>query len=115
MTDTTKIVINAGYGGFSISVAAKRRYAELKGWTLEEPVTSYSSMIDEYRNRVYRYDLDRTDPILIQVVEELGNRADGDFADLIIVELPKGTLYRIYEYDGFESIETADDIVWKIA
>ena len=111
----TKVVINRCYGGFSISAAAKRRYAELKGWTLEEPVNSYSPMIDQNGNRVGRGDFDRTDPILVQVVEELGNDADGVFADLRVVELPKGTQYRINEYDGLESIETADDIDWQTA
>ena len=46
----------------------------------------------------------RTDPILIEVVEELGEKADGDFADLQIVEIPDGMIYDIDDYDGIETL-----------
>lgn len=32
-----------------------------------------------------------------------------------VVEIPKGTAYRICEYDGSEYIEYRDEIDWKIA
>jgi len=32
-----------------------------------------------------------------------------------VVEIPKGTLYRIDEYDGNESVETRDAINWIVA
>lgn len=57
----------------------------------------------------------RHDPILIQVIEELGPEADGECAKLGIVELPSGTAYRIDEYDGNESVETNDSYEWTIA
>lgn len=60
-------------------------------------------------------DIPRTDPALVQVVEELGEKASGRFAHLVIHELPEGTRYRIEEYDGNESIETEHDIVWEVA
>jgi hypothetical protein len=41
---------------------------------------------------------DRTDPILVQVVEELGEKASGNGAKLIVVQLEKGTKYRIEEF-----------------
>jgi hypothetical protein len=47
---------------------------------------------------------DRADANLIQVIEELGVKAAGGFADLKIVEIPDGTNYEIDEYDGMESI-----------
>jgi hypothetical protein len=58
---------------------------------------------------------DRTDPILVQVVEELGEEANGSCATLTIGELEKGTLYRVTKYDGYESIETINDIEWDVA
>lgn len=60
-------------------------------------------------------DADRHDPILIQVIEELGDRANGECAKLKIVEVESGTLYRIDEYDGMESVETKDTYEWKVA
>jgi hypothetical protein len=47
---------------------------------------------------------DRTDPLLVQVVEEMGEEADGAHADLKVVEIPDGTKYEIAEYDGREHI-----------
>ncbi len=47
---------------------------------------------------------DRSDRILIQVIEELGSEANGRCADLKIVEIPEGIEYTIEEYDGMEHI-----------
>ena len=60
-------------------------------------------------------DIERDDPVLAQVVEELGDDAGVGGADLSIAELPAGTLYRIDEYDGMESVMTQDDYEWKVA
>ena len=61
------------------------------------------------------YEIDRADPVLIQVIKELGEEAYGDFSKLEIVDLPEGTYYRIDEYDGLESVLTIDDYEWKKA
>lgn len=47
---------------------------------------------------------DRTDPLLIQVVEELGKLANGCCAELKIVDIPDGVEWEIDEYDGNEHI-----------
>lgn len=47
---------------------------------------------------------DRTNSMLIQVVEEMGEEANGDHAELKIVEIPDGVEFEIDEYDGIESI-----------
>lgn len=49
-------------------------------------------------------ELERHDPALIRVIEELGDAADGKCAKLKIVEIPDGTDYCIEEYDGNEHI-----------
>ncbi|MCJ7636436.1 MAG: hypothetical protein MUO21_03015 [Nitrososphaeraceae archaeon] len=52
----------------------------------------------------YDGNLERTDPILIQVINEMGEKADDRFAKLEIVEIPDGVEWQIDEYDGYESI-----------
>lgn len=47
---------------------------------------------------------DRTDPLLIECIEALGEEASGSCAELKIVEIPDGTDYEIEEYDGNEHI-----------
>lgn len=47
---------------------------------------------------------DRSDPILVQVVEELGEKANGDFAELKVIKIPDNINYTIEEYDGMEHI-----------
>lgn len=57
-------------------------------------------------NEFYWYsgELERTDPILIEVVEELGKEADGQCAALRVVEVPDDVSWYIHDYDGNESI-----------
>jgi hypothetical protein len=47
---------------------------------------------------------DRHNPLLVQVVEELGTAANGSHAKLKVVEIPDGTRYEIDEYDGMEHV-----------
>lgn len=54
----------------------------------------------------------RTDPILVQVVEELGDKANGECAELTVAEF-SGNKYRVCEYDGMEWVETPDTIKWE--
>ena len=46
----------------------------------------------------------RADPLLVQVVEELGAEANGDSAKLEVVEIPDRVEYTVEEHDGIESI-----------
>lgn len=52
----------------------------------------------------YDRDLERNDPLLVQVVEELGQSASGQFAALTVVEIPDGVEWVIEEYDGSEHV-----------
>lgn len=49
-------------------------------------------------------DIERTDLKLIEVVEELGDLANGSCAKLKVVEIPNGIEWEIDEYDGNERI-----------
>jgi len=46
--------------------------------------------------------LARNDPILVQVVEEMGDKAWGRYAKLAIVEIPDDVQWIIEENDGME-------------
>lgn len=140
----TAIVYNACYGGFSLSDAAIRRYAEIKGLTLypetedsfttawwivppeqrPEPIKVWHTASLEHRiaynAAITAIQLDyrsipRNDPALAQVVRELGRAASGSCAQLELVEVPAGSHYRIDEYDGRETVETPDSYAWSIA
>jgi hypothetical protein len=120
-----KIVYNECYGGFGLSQAGVRRYLELKGVPFTEESTESSFHVGEFRigtsvtgesEYFSKYDIkDRADPILVQVVEELGDAANGSCAELCIRELAPGTRYMLREYDGSEWIETEDEMEWSIA
>ena len=94
----TKIVYNACYGGFSLSEKAFARYKELGGAAYD-----------------YDWEIARTDPILVQVIEELGEEANNWASNLNMIALPAGTKYRIEEYDGFETVMTFEDYKWETA
>ena len=49
-------------------------------------------------------DIERNDPILVQVVEELGEEANGKHATLKVVEIPDDIEWYIEEYDGCERV-----------
>ena len=60
--------------------------------------------------------LQRNDPMLIQVVEELGEESFGKCAELSIIEIDKGRWFKIDEYDGYESVQYRDiDDEWILA
>lgn len=46
----------------------------------------------------------RDDPALVRVVEELGAKANGEYAELRIVEIPDDVEWQIEEYDGSEHV-----------
>ena len=110
-----KIVINKCYGGFGLSSKAMQAYAAKKGITLyPEEKGSYTiywtvpkdERIDNKHaeQTLYDRDIDRDDPILVEVVEELGKEASDHLADLECVEVPDGVSWQIEDYDGNEWI-----------
>ena len=51
-------------------------------------------------------DIERNDPVLVEVVETLGDeKASGSCGDLHIAEIPEGVDWQIGEYDGMEWVE----------
>lgn len=107
----TKVVYNACYGGFGLSNEAMDRMIEL-GYDGLKLNPKYDPKSESMFNYKYYGDdnIPRHDLILVQVVEELGDKANGKCAELAIDEVYDS--YRIDEYDGFESVETADSYDW---
>ena len=87
----TKVVVNRCFGGFGLS----RKAVEILQERLDDDtINNYSFRADEYR----------TNPELVRVVEELGDRANGFYAKLEVVEIPDDVTWFIDEYDGTETI-----------
>jgi hypothetical protein len=104
-----KIVINKCYGGFGLSNEAVEEYLKLKGLEYTKKDSEWSFMQGDksyYVNGEYVSDRDflRDDPVLIEVVEKLGDVAYGQFSELKIVEIPDDVKWQIEEYDGIEWI-----------
>lgn len=96
-----EIVINKCYGGFSLSNGALRYYAKLKGYTPIEPLNGFRVQTEEGKE-FYDQDIERNDPILVKIVKEMGEGANGSFAELAVVKIPNNVKWQIDEYDGIE-------------
>lgn len=112
-----KVVINNCYGGFGLSDAALREYAKAKGITVYEETDSSWGMThfwttpptgdkqkDDCRELLSNFALPRNDPALVEIVERMGEAANGSYSKLKIVEIPDGVQWEIKEYDGNEHI-----------
>jgi hypothetical protein len=125
-----KIVINKCFGGFSLSDEAYEMYLKLKKIKFYKyhnifgsdyyrvPKQKYDKYKNLWRNKDGDYrrinarnwflsdrDIERDDKYLIKVVEKLGEKANGKFAELKIVEIPDNVDWEIDEYDGNEIID----------
>lgn len=111
----TKVVINRCFGGFGLSNQGFERYLELKGtayetqpsrWTWLKDGKDYyaSGHLGDDAHYLSDRDIDRTDPALIQTIEELGREANDRFASLEIIEIPDDVEWQLEEYDGTEWI-----------
>jgi hypothetical protein len=102
-----KIVINRCYGGFSLSDEAIELYLNKKGMKYRKEkgqhfsFMGYDYVVEGHENW-YERDIERNDPVLVEIVEQLGKKANGSYADLDIVEIPDGVNYVVEEYDGKE-------------
>jgi len=104
-----KIVINGCFGGFGLSHEAIMRYAELAGITLHVKEEYHSNSYytsENFTDDSYfsMYDLERTDPLLVQVIEELGDEASGKYSSLHVADVPDDVEWYIHDYDGVETV-----------
>lgn len=85
-----KIIINRSYGGYCIHEEAINLYKKLKNLPIEEAI--------------YYHNIERTDPVLIQVVETLGDKASCGSSELKIVTVPDDVKWEIEDYGGMERV-----------
>lgn len=88
----TRIVINDCYGGFALSETAEALYKAYAG--IKQDATDWTDWM-----------IDRNDPILLQVIDQLGvKEASGQHASLKIVEVPDEVEWYIEDNDGNEHV-----------
>ena len=130
-TRKKKIVINNCFGGFSLSDEAFELYLNKKKikWYKENgfmgssiyykvPPDKYKTLSDKWFNEdgnykrinnknwyLSNYDIPRDDAVLIEVIKELGKKANSRYSELKIVEIPSDVDWEISEYDGLEKVE----------
>ena len=128
-----KVILNKCFGGFGVSKEAYELYAKKKGISvfhytqedLKKEIYTYATddnrlfdfyftkdfgnyayiSNDDYKK--YLLNLDekfREDKTLIEVVEELGEKASAFYSNLKIVEIPDDLDYVIDNYDGIETL-----------
>ncbi len=89
-----KILINTCFGGFRLSDECKQIYLRRLAAANETPLLELNPCRDDT--------VLRTDPVLIQLVQELGPRASSRNSRLEVIEIPDGVDWVIQEYDGIE-------------
>jgi len=106
----TKVVLNGCYGGFNLSEEAEKMLISLGIPEDFEIVTRLPN--PEHLKKTY-YVL-RHDPILVRVIETLGEKSYIKGSYLQVHEV-NGNVYRVTEYDGNEGIQTPESIRWVTA
>ena len=114
-----KIVINKHYGSFSLSEEAVLLYGDKKGLNIIAIRDEVIKDINHYylnevkeENSFVEWDIERTDPALIEVVEQLGDLANTRHTRLKIVEVPDDIKWYILDYDGIEEVHECHR-VWE--
>lgn len=98
------IVINKKHGGFGLSDEAILLYAQKSGLNLVKMGRNfYQNGIQDDEHFFYVRSIPRDDPYLVEVVHELGKKADNTpLSELKVVDIPSDIEWTIEEYDGAE-------------
>jgi hypothetical protein len=106
-----KIVINSDFGGFGLSDEAIREYGKRKGLNLIEEAPDRFGFVHFFIGEksddtlLWDSDIDRDDPVLVEIVEALTpQKAGSRFACLKVIEIPDGVEWELNDYDGMEHI-----------
>jgi len=89
-----RVVYNACYGGFGLSEEGLMLYNDLRKQT-GLPIVKWDGEIKH-----------RHDPILLDVIDQLEEKANGNFSNLKIHEISDkyANCYKIREYNGLERV-----------
>jgi hypothetical protein len=87
---------------WAIETYADRKSIKLKKEKTKFGITLYTNADtnEDFESR----DIERNDPVLVKVVEELGSKSFGFAANLKIVEIPDDVNWEVIENDGLEYI-----------
>lgn len=106
-----KVAINRCHGGFDISQAAYERlitHHQVPVKAIEESTgkeTSLAILSGSTRGYWVAWDPPlRTDSRLVEVIEALGEVANGPNSELRLVDIPEGSEYEIDDFDGKEMV-----------
>lgn len=96
------MVINTCYGGFGLSFAAQEEIAKRKGLDYRIENATVRGQYVVYGEFELISDLPRTDPDMVAVVRKLGTAANGDSAELKVVDV--SIEIEVLSYDGKEKV-----------
>jgi len=106
-----KIVINKKHGGFGLSEEAVLLYGDKKNLNIiakedqkVKTITHYYLNEVKEENGFGEWEIERNDPVLVEVVEQLGDLADGYYSKLKVVEVPDNIKWYIHDYYGNEEV-----------
>ena len=97
-----KIVINCAIGGYQLHRKVVEEYVRRKGLSIEcyevnEECQYWTNSDGEPFSP--EFDIERHDPILVEIIEELGPHAETAVCTPKLVEIPDGIDYRVIETD----------------
>ena len=104
------IVINRCHGGFGLSWDAQIAYLDRAGITYKLIDRSSRDDTEKFGQEIklangdawYDKDIARDDPILVALVNEMGEAVNGNFSNLRVVKIPGDVDWEVDEYDGLE-------------
>ena len=113
--DTFPVLYNNQYGGFGYSRKAIEEYnkrvpagaAKIKTGTGQGIFSQALLGKSEVDQEIYVHEIDRGDPLMVQVCKDLGNDANETYSMIAIAQVPRKfeKHYYIGEYDGLESVQ----------
>ena len=78
-------------------------------WNQEVPELLFDPVIVDFVEK------EQWDELQVYIALKYPGIYDGGIRDLVVVWLPERTEFRIHEYDGAESVEVKEEMIWLVA